>query len=39
MFVEPAFAASGEYKEFWTKLRRGEFQAAQYKRIGKGGRE
>ncbi len=39
MFVEPAFAASAEYKEFWTKLRNGEFQAAQYKRIGKGGRE
>jgi methyl-accepting chemotaxis protein len=39
MFVEPAFAASAEYKEFWAKLRRGEFQAAQYKRLGKGGRE
>jgi methyl-accepting chemotaxis protein len=39
MFVEPAFAASAEYKEFWTKLRNGEFQAAQYKRLGKGGRE
>ncbi len=39
MFVEPAFAASGEYKTFWANLRRGEFQAAQYKRIGKGGRE
>jgi methyl-accepting chemotaxis protein len=39
MFVEPAYAASGEYKEFWAKLRRGEFQAAQYKRLGKGGRE
>ncbi|MBC8793268.1 MAG: chemotaxis protein [Tagaea sp. CACIAM 22H2] len=39
MFVEPAYAASAEYKEFWTKLRRGEFQAAQYKRLGKGGRE
>ncbi len=39
MFVEPAYAASAEYKEFWAKLRRGEFQAAQYKRLGKGGRE
>lgn len=39
MFAEPAYAASAEYKEFWEKLRRGEFQAAQYKRLGKGGKE
>ena len=39
MFAEPAFAASPEYREFWAKLNRGEFQAAQYKRIGKGGKE
>jgi methyl-accepting chemotaxis protein len=39
MFAEKAFAASHEYKEFWAKLNRGEFQAAQYKRIGKGGKE
>ncbi|HWA49173.1 MAG TPA: PAS domain-containing methyl-accepting chemotaxis protein [Dongiaceae bacterium] len=39
MFVEPAYKASAEYREFWAKLNRGEFQAAQYKRIGKGGRE
>lgn len=39
MFAEPAFAASQEYKEFWAKLNRGEYQAAQYKRIGKGGKE
>ncbi len=39
MFCEPAYAASAEYREFWAKLNRGEFQAAQYKRIGKGGKE
>lgn len=39
MFAEPAFANSPDYKEFWAKLNRGEYQAAQYKRIGKGGRE
>ena len=39
MFAEPAFAASQEYKSFWTKLNAGEFQAAEYKRIGKGGKE
>ncbi|MGF7206580.1 methyl-accepting chemotaxis protein [Skermanella aerolata] len=39
MFVEPAQASSAEYLQFWEKLRRGEFQVAQFKRIGKGGRE
>jgi methyl-accepting chemotaxis protein len=39
MFVDPAAKDSPEYREFWAKLNRGEFQAAQYKRIGKGGRE
>lgn len=39
MFAEPAFAASEEYRRFWESLNRGEFQAAQYKRLGKGGKE
>ena len=39
MFVEPAYKASAEYKQFWEKLRRGEFQAGQFKRVGKGGKE
>ncbi len=39
IFCEPAYAASAEYREFWASLNRGEFQAAQYKRFGKGGRE
>jgi methyl-accepting chemotaxis protein len=39
MFVEPAYRQSPEYKMFWEKLGRGEFDAAQYKRIGKGGKE
>jgi methyl-accepting chemotaxis protein len=39
MFVEPAYKDSAEYREFWAKLNRGEFQAAQYKRLGKGGKE
>lgn len=39
MFAEPRFAASQEYKDFWAALNRGEFQAAQYKRLGKGGKE
>jgi methyl-accepting chemotaxis protein len=39
LFVEEAFARSAGYKEFWAKLNRGEFESAEYKRIGKGGRE
>jgi methyl-accepting chemotaxis protein len=39
MFVEPAYKESADYRQFWEKLKRGEFQAAQYKRIGKGGKE
>ncbi|MEK7801924.1 MAG: PAS domain-containing methyl-accepting chemotaxis protein [Pseudomonadota bacterium] len=39
MFVEPSYKNSNEYREFWAKLNRGEFRAAQYMRIGKGGKE
>jgi len=39
LFVASAEANSSEYKAFWASLARGEFQAAQYKRIGKGGKE
>ena len=38
-FVDPAYRDSAEYRAFWDKLRRGEYDAGQYKRIGKGGRE
>ena len=39
MFAEPDFARSQEYKDFWEKLNRGEFESAEYKRLGKGGKE
>ncbi|NBJ13378.1 methyl-accepting chemotaxis protein [Microvirga arsenatis] len=39
MFVEPALRDSAEYREFWRRLKAGEYQAGQYKRVGKGGRE
>ena len=39
MFVDPAYKDSVEYRQFWEALNRGEYQAAQYKRIGKGGKE
>jgi len=39
LFVKPDYAASPEYVAFWERLRRGEFQTAEYLRLGKGGRE
>lgn len=39
IFVEPAFAASAEYTDFWAKLNRGEYESKEYKRLGKGGKE
>ena len=39
MFVDEAYRQSGEYREFWARLNRGEYQAAEYKRFGKGGKE
>src|ERR1700753_344919 len=39
MFVAPAEAESPAYREFWAKLNRGEYQATEYKRYAKGGRE
>ena len=39
MFVEPGERNSAAYGEFWETLRRGEYQAAEYKRIAKGNRE
>lgn len=37
-FVEPAYADSAEYRQFWRELDEGRFQTAEFKRIGKGGR-
>ena len=39
LFVAPEYANSNEYKEFWTKLGRGEFDSGEYLRIGKQGQE
>lgn len=39
MFADPAYKNSPEYKEFWAALNRGEYQAGQYMRLGKGGKE
>lgn len=39
MFVDAATRGGAEYAAFWAALKGGEFQAAQYRRLGKGGRE
>jgi methyl-accepting chemotaxis protein len=39
MFVDPAFARSPEYAEFWARLGRGEYDAGQYRRLAKNERE
>jgi len=39
LFVEPEHAATSDYTAFWERLARGEYDAGEYKRIGKGGKE
>lgn len=39
LFVDPVERETAAYREFWAGLRRGEAQVAEFKRIGKGGRE
>lgn len=39
MFVDPSERDSAAYQEFWASLRRGQYQAAEYRRLGKAGRE
>ena len=38
MFMPPEQRESPEYKDFWNALRRGEFQAREFRRIAKDGR-
>ena len=39
IFCDPGYAESPEYGEFWRKLGRGEYDAAEFKRLAKGGEE
>ena len=39
IFVSPEEVASDAYRAFWAKLGRGEFDACEYKRYGRGGVE
>lgn len=39
MFCDAEYSSSLEYREFWERLGRGEYDSNEYKRLGKGGRE
>jgi methyl-accepting chemotaxis protein len=39
IFVDPAYAESAEYRQFWANLGRGEFNRGQFRRRAKGGKE
>lgn len=39
IFCDPNYVNSMEYQLFWQKLGRGEFDSAEYRRLGKGGKE
>ncbi|WP_424941967.1 methyl-accepting chemotaxis protein [Aliiroseovarius crassostreae] len=39
MFIDPSFAGSTDYEDFWTDLAKGGFRSGEFKRIAKGGRE
>lgn len=38
LFCEKHYTQSADYKKFWEDLGRGEFKAAEFKRVGKGGK-
>ena len=39
MFCDKSYGSSAEYEAFWEKLRQGQFQAGEFMRITKDGRE
>ncbi|MEC7761395.1 MAG: PAS domain-containing methyl-accepting chemotaxis protein [Pseudomonadota bacterium] len=39
MFCDPEYVASPDYKRFWSDLAAGEFNASQFQRFGKNGKE
>jgi methyl-accepting chemotaxis protein len=39
VFVDPTYAASAEYRQFWLDLAAGRQQSGRFRRIGKGGQE
>ncbi|MGI3902899.1 MAG: PAS domain S-box protein [Janthinobacterium lividum] len=39
LFLRPGEHLTSAYRDFWDDLRRGHYRSAQYRRMGKGGRE
>ncbi|MBH5369036.1 methyl-accepting chemotaxis protein [Bradyrhizobium glycinis] len=39
MFVDPTERSLSSYQNFWDRLRRSEYQAGEFKRLARGGRE
>ncbi|BDC48039.1 methyl-accepting chemotaxis protein [Bryobacterales bacterium F-183] len=39
MFCDSDYASSAEYRRFWAELADGRFQAGEFRRVGRGGRE
>jgi methyl-accepting chemotaxis protein len=39
MFCDPEYVKSAAYKQFWSRLGRGEFESGEYKRYGQGRKE
>jgi PAS domain S-box-containing protein len=39
LFVDPAHVSSPEYAAFWSELKSGRFQAREFQRVGKNGRQ
>jgi methyl-accepting chemotaxis protein len=39
MFCDETTANSPEYRDFWARLGRGQFQSGEFRRVGKGGKE
>jgi methyl-accepting chemotaxis protein len=39
IFCDPGYAESAEYREFWQRLGRGEYEADEFKRLSKDGAE
>ncbi len=38
-FCDPEYVESADYKKFWEKLRSGQFDSGEYKRVGKNGKD
>lgn len=39
MFVDPGYAATMDYTQFWAELGRGQYKAGEFQRFAKGGKE